>query len=335
MGYIAESFDGLDRIGCIREVAPDDRRATLAREYLASVDRDERTLVVAQTWNEVNAMNEAIRAELQTAGRIGSGVVLKTYQTVDFDEAQKRDGRFYQPGQFAYVLKRYGRYAKGDLCPIAVTNERGLVIIKDGRHSTMCYRQTHRLAIAVEREISVAPGDRLQLKFNGKSTEGHAFANGELVTVRHIAADGSLTIEDDRLTVKTLSPQQRLFNRGYAVTSYASQGKTVDTVLVADAGCRAATNHNQWYVSISRGRKRVIVFTENKAELRASIEQSGDRGLALEMNLSGPEESNRHGLRQRLPEWTRRSLASSERARLHDTFTQLNSRNAVGHKITP
>lgn len=58
----------------------------------------------------------------------------------------------------------------------------------------MSYRHTHRLAIAVERETNVAPGDRLQLKFNGKSKEGHAIANGELVTVRRIAADGSLTI---------------------------------------------------------------------------------------------------------------------------------------------
>jgi hypothetical protein len=99
----------------------------------------------------------------------------------------------------------------------------------------MSYRHTHRLAIAVERDTNVAPGDRLQLKFNGKSTEGHAISNGELVTVRRLHSDGSLTIEDDRFTVKTLSPQQRLFNRGYGVTSYASQGKTVDTVLFVDA----------------------------------------------------------------------------------------------------
>jgi len=198
----------------------------------------------------------------------------------------------------------------------------------------MSYRHTHRLAIVGERETNVAPGDRLQLKFNGKSKEGLAITNGELVTVRGVAADGSLTIEDDRLTVKTLSPQQRLFNRGYAVTSYASQGKTVDTVLVSDAGCRAATNRNQWYVAISRGRKRVIVFTDNKAELRASIEQSGDRGLALEMRLAAPEESNRHGLRPHLPAWTRRAMDASERARQHETFTQLNSHNAARHKIS-
>lgn len=186
----------------------------------------------------------------------------------------------------------------------------------------MSYRHTHRLAIAVERETRVAPGHRLQLKFNGKSKEGLPIANGELVTVRDVAADGSLTIVDDRLTVKTLSPQQRFFNRGYAVTSYASQGKTVDTVLVADAGCRTATNRNQWYVSISRGRKRVIVFTDNKAELRASIGQSGDRGLALEMKRPASESFVLRGMRQRLPEWSRRAMAASERSRLHEAFTR-------------
>ncbi|MGA3008517.1 MAG: ATP-binding domain-containing protein, partial [Opitutaceae bacterium] len=211
---------------------------------------------------------------------------------------------------------------------------RGLVLIKDGRRSTMSYRHTHRVAIVVERETNVAPGDRLQLKFNGKSKEGLPIANGELVTVRRVAADGSLTIEDDRFTAKTLSPQQRLFNRGYAVTSYASQGKTVDTVLVADAACRAATNRNQWYVAISRGRKRVIVFTDNKAELRASIEQSGDRGLALEMKLAAPNQVARRGLRSRLPAWTCRAQAATERVLLHESVMRLNNRNAARHKIT-
>ncbi len=333
-GHIAESFDGLDRLGCIREIAADARRATVAREYLASTDRHERTLVVGQTWEEVNGMNEAIRAELQASGRIASGVALKTYQAVDFNEAEKRDARFYQPGQFAYVIKRYGRFAKGDLCPIAGTNERGLVLIKDGRRSTMSYRHTHRLAVVVERETNVGPGDRLQLKFNGKSKEGLPIANGELVTVRRVAADGSITIEDDRHALKTLSPQQRLFNRGYAVTSYASQGKTVDTVLVADAGCRAATNRNQWYVAISRGRKRVIVFTDDKAGLRASIGQSGDRGLALEMKLSTGERCGRPVLRERLSDWTRRALAVAERVKLHESVVRPSGANLIRQKIT-
>ena len=215
------------------------------------------------------------------------------------------------------------------------TNEQGVVLIKDGRRSTMSYGHTHRLAIAVKRETDIAPGDRLQIKFNGKSKEGLAIANGELVTVRGVAADGSVTIEDDRLTVKTLSPQQRFFNRGYAVTSYASQGKTVDTVLVADAGCRAATSSNQWYVAISRGRKRVLVFTENKAELRASIEQPGDRGLALEMKRPAAESFVLRGMRQRLPEWSRRAMAASERSRLHEAFMRHPAPETNRVKISP
>jgi ATP-dependent exoDNAse (exonuclease V) alpha subunit len=183
--------------------------------------------------------------------------------------------------------------------------------------------------------MNVARGDRLQLKFNGKTQEGHAVTNGELVTVRRTHVDGSLTIVDDRLNLKTLSPQQRLFNRGYAVTSYASQGKTVDTVLLSDANCRAATNRNQWYVAISRGRKRVIVFTDDKTELRASIAQSGDRGLALEMKLSADDSSISEGLRQTATAWRRRAMAAIERARLHETVMGAQNGNALRHKTTP
>jgi len=58
----------------------------------------------------------------------------------------------------------------------------------------------------------------------------------------------------------------RQFVRGYAVTSYASQGKTVDYVLFSDSAVRAATNDQQWYVTISRGRKGVRIFSTDKAQ---------------------------------------------------------------------
>ncbi|WP_342750698.1 hypothetical protein OH491_22050 [Termitidicoccus mucosus] len=37
-----------------------------------------------------------------------------------------------------------------------------------------------------------SPGDRLQVKFNGNSREGHRINNGELVTVQSIADDGAV-----------------------------------------------------------------------------------------------------------------------------------------------
>jgi hypothetical protein len=257
---------------------------------------------------------------------LSGGTTLTAYQAVDGTEAQKREASFYQAGQHTYFLQRYGRFAKGDLCLIAGANEHGIVLIKDGRRSTMSYRYANRLSVTAERKLELASGDRLQLKFNGESKEGHAITNGELVTVRRVRKDGSLVVEDAAGVRKTLSPAQRLFNRGYAVTSYASQGKTVDTVLLADAGCRMATNRNQWYVAISRGRKRVVVFTDNKAELRANIEQSGDRALALEMKLPATL-SVANGVQPWLPEW-------SQPVRRHRASMRLTAHARVRSKIS-
>jgi conjugative relaxase-like TrwC/TraI family protein len=325
-GRIAESFDRLDRMGCICEAGTNDRLPMLAREYLASAGRNERALIVAQTWGEVNRVNDAVRAELRATGKVGDGVVLKTYQALDLGEAQKRDGRFYEPGQFAYVLKRYGRLLKGDLCAIAGTNARGVVLIKNGRRSTMSYRRTGGIVVAIEKETEVAPGDRLQLKFNGKSREARPIVNGELVTVRRVQADGSVVVDDDGGTIKTLAPGQRLLNRGYAVTSYSSQGKTVDAVLVSDSGCKAATNSRHWYVAISRARKRVQVFTEDKAELRANVCGSGEDALALEINPSPPDPTAfAKGAWNRAER--RKALGIVERARLHRAVIELSRAN--------
>jgi hypothetical protein len=96
------------------------------------------------------------------------------------------------------------------------------------------------------------------------------------VTVKQIHADGRIALNDGRVLPKNY----RQFVRGYAVTSYAAQGKTVDYVLFSDSAVKAATNEQQWYVTISRGRKGVKIFTADKIQLRQNIAHSGHRTLA-------------------------------------------------------
>jgi ATP-dependent exoDNAse (exonuclease V) alpha subunit len=186
----------------------------------------------------------------------------------------------------------------------------------------MSYRYSDRFAVAAAKELEIAVGDRLQLKFNGKSVEGKRLNNGELVTVREVSGDGSLVVEAGGGAHKTLAPAQRLFVRGYAVTSYGSQGKTVDTVLMADAGNRAATDAHQWYVTISRGRKRVLVFTPDKEALRLQVQQAGERDLAMDLNLEGQSVDARQVVRRA------QSIAANERIRqdtaMRATVTQNN-----------
>jgi conjugative relaxase-like TrwC/TraI family protein len=325
-GDVVDSFDRLDQLGCVRECAPEDRRDQLAREYLAASARKEKVLVVAQTRDEVRAVNDSIRNQLKGTGALGSDETVTAYQPVDLGEAQKRDPRFYQTGQHAFFIQRYGRYAKGDLCEIVAATERGLTVMKDGRRSTLSYRYTDRIAVATAAEMPLASGDRLQLKFNGKSAEGNALNNGELVTVRNLRKDGAIVVEGDDGVRKTLSPNQRLFTRGYAVTSYGSQGKTVDTVLLADAANVAATNANQWYVSISRGRKKVVVFTSDKDGLRTNIQRAGERELALDLKPDTSAQSV-------APERMHDAWAAVEHQRHHQAVTAQVSQHNHNQRI--
>lgn len=185
------------------------------------------------------------------------------------------------------------------------------MISKNGRNSILSYRYTDRLVVAQAATLEVAPGDRLQLKFSGKSKEGTALTNGELVTAGALLPSGELIVIAEGGSKKTLLPSQRLFNHGYAITSYASQGKTADIVLFSDSGVSAATSENQWYVAITRGRKRALVFTSDKAKLRSNVIKSGDRELAIDAKAGAPEVT--HGQVIQTPAWLAQAWANIRR----------------------
>jgi hypothetical protein len=53
--------------------------------------------------------------------------------------------------------------------------------------------------------------------------------------------------------------------------------------LFSDSAIKPATNQQQWYVTISRGRRSIKIFTNDKAQLRENVVRSGDRELAMDM----------------------------------------------------
>jgi len=124
----------------------------------------------------------------------------------------------------------------------------------------------------------LAKGDQLQLKANTALSDGKELTNGELVTVKAVQRNGKIELKDGRV----LPENYRGFVRGYAITSYGSQGKTVEHVLFSDSTVKAATNNQQWLVTISRGTKAVKIFTPNKEQLRENVSRLGDRELAIE-----------------------------------------------------
>jgi hypothetical protein len=135
-----------------------------------------------------------------------------------------------------------------------------------------------KITVCRPQETKVAENDRLHLKANRKLACGGRVTNGEIVTVKSVLTDGSIKLTDGRV----LDASYREFLPGYVVTSYGSQGKTVDYVLFSDSTVQAATNAQQWYFSISRGRRGIRIFTPDKQQLRENVTRSGHRPLAME-----------------------------------------------------
>ncbi|OAM88928.1 hypothetical protein AW736_09085 [Termitidicoccus mucosus] len=318
-GDTMASFDKLDALGCIRELDAAELKKKLAREYCAALGRKEKVLAVAQTWSEVRELNTAIRDELKNAGKLGEGVPVVSWQSLDLTDAQKRDARFYGAGARAFFVREYGRFGRGDWGEIVKVNEHGITLRKDGQTTSLSLDYANRFIVAAPQQIELARSDRLQMKFNGSSAEGAAIRNGELVTVQRVLGDGRICVRDDGGKSKTLSPSQRLFVPGYAVTSYASQGKTVDTVI-ASYGEREAmpvgANSQQWYVAISRARKNVLVLTGDKEALRMRVEREADRELALSIT---PEKAAMDAVCAEFSEETQALLREGQRAQRHES----------------
>jgi hypothetical protein len=197
-----------------------------------------------------------------------------------------------------------------------------LIVESDNRIASISFKYLDRITVCQPVELPLSSGDRLQLKANGRSEDNRKLANGELVTVKEVREDGRIALADGRV----LPSRFRQFVRGYAVTSYASQGKTVDHVLFSDSAVKAATNQQQWYVTVSRGRKGVEIFTTDKQQLREQITRSGDRPLAMGLTPKTRNSWFHQAIEQRYGPRAANILSKRRQASIHSSASGRDNR---------
>jgi conjugative relaxase-like TrwC/TraI family protein len=278
-GKLAESFERLDKMGAVVACGLGEQADKLADEYLRFAEQNASAVVVSQTWTEVHHVNSRVRDALKSKGLLGANeAMVQALEKLDLTNAQKRDERFY-PQDAVIVFNQKVREAKpGAKGKLAGILKSSVLVEVDGKFITVSNKVLNHVSVCLPREIQVAENDRLHLKANRKLAAGGRVTNGELVTVKSVLPDGGVELTDGRVLDKGF----REFLPGYAVTSYGSQGKTVDYVLFSDSTVKAATNAQQWYVTISRGRRGIRIFTPDKNQLRENVARPGHRPLALE-----------------------------------------------------
>ena len=139
--------------------------------------------------------------------------------------------------------------------------------------------------------MSVAAGDVVRFTANGTSLDGHRINNGSVYKVKGFDKVGNLVLDNHWTVAKDF----RHLTHGYASTSHASQGKTVDRVLVAmGSESRGAINAEQFYVSVSRGKESTRIYTDMAlSELRDAIARTDSRKSATELMKPKPKRRSR------------------------------------------
>lgn len=293
-GNVKSGFDILNQNDHIKEQKPENIKRDLINEYLQTRKQGKSALVISPTRNQVKALNKDIRDGLRDKKYIGKRERSFTvYQNLNLTDAQKSDIRFYQLGQVIQTQKNLpsdnGGILKGSKLTVLDT-ENDQIIVEDK------FRKQHRLptqkaeayAVFSKREISLSKGDEIRIvNKNGFDLNGRRLDNRTQLKVTGFTKKGDIKtvkVSKSRQTEFVLPKDHGNFDYAYATTSYSAQGKTVDHVIIEQNSTTfAASNQKQFYVSVSRARENVTVYTDDKEELLKTIEKSGDRQGATEL----------------------------------------------------
>jgi hypothetical protein len=281
-GEIGEGFARLDRLGWVVEVPDGDRHALLARDYLAAGRQGRTALVVSPTHKEGDRVTALIRQELKDAKRIGAfDEGITALRNLSLTEAEKRDASSYRAGFVVQFFKDAPGIRKGER--LAVEGREGDTVTarrSDGSAVTLPLGLAGRYQVYEPYVLGLAAGDWVRVTQNGMSADGHKLATGNRFEVKGFTPKGDIELTNGW----ELKREYGHLAHGYCTTSHASQGKTVDVVLVAQGSdSLPASSQEQFYVSVSRARQAVRIYTDDKAGLLEAVGRSNRRGSAVEL----------------------------------------------------
>lgn len=304
----AAGFRRLDQLGWIREVSDEDRYKAIADEYLNAINTGKTALVVSPTHSEGDRITQEIRSRLRSENRLGQeSRELAQLVPTNMTLGQRLDPTSYQPDDVLIFHQNAKGHRKGER-----------IVVGLGRPPL---DQAARFSVYRQRRIDLSTGDRVRITRNGMTADGgHRMNNGDLHTIKGFAPGGDLVLENGWIVPKDYGH----VSHGLVVTSHASQGKTFDRVIVGQSSQSfPASSREQFYVSASRGRERVVVFTDDKAELLHAVSRSDER-------LSGTELlESLDPVRQRV---IRDRVAEQEQNRAHAGIAHAMDREALDHE---
>ncbi len=286
-GKVTEGFDQLKEQDAVKEIVDDEARyQQLAQNYTNVLTKGESALAVAPTHAEGDRVTQAIRTQLRDVGKISASEKATTrLNNLQLTEAEKKRADSFELG---HVI-RYQQNAKGSGQSIIrgqqFTISRKLkdqLWMKDaqGVEHALNLKEAKRFNVYDAKDIALANGESIRITEGSKTKDGRRLNNGSIHEVKRVDKNGDIVLKHGQI----LDGRRGNFDYGYVTTSHASQGKTVDHVFIAQGSdYSGAASSEQFYVSVSRGKKSVEIFTDDSDALRSQIQRSHQRISATEL----------------------------------------------------
>lgn len=288
-GNVVSGFKKLESMGAIEETDYSDISKTLADDYLKTISKKKSALVISPTREQARKINQSIRQGLKQKRLIAQNQRMITildnrYLTL----AEKQDTRLYNKGDIIQVNQHIKGIKKGEKLTVE-TIEDGKVIISNaqGTHHILPTQKAKDYDVCVPRQIPLSKGDEIRINKPRYDDNGKRLNNGTVLKIKKFSKKHGITAikkSKNRTSEFKLSDDFGNFDYAYCSTSYGAQGKTVDHVFINQPSVTfPATNQKQFYVSTSRAREQVKIYTDDKESLLTQIQKSGDRQGATEL----------------------------------------------------
>jgi len=277
-GRFGAGFDAINDLGWVKETPVFDHNQPLVGAYLDAVDTKrsdqdvtDRVLAIAPTHVEANEVTAAIRDGLKARGMVGKEEhQVSTLVPLHWTEAERGDLERFEGTEVIQFHRKSGSFKAGQRIAIADFKKGDRL----GKPSTY--------AVYRPASVNLAEGDRIRITGNGWTADKkHRLDNGAQYEVAGFEDDGKIRLTNGWF----VAPDFGHLSHGYVATSHASQGKTVDRVLIAMGHeSLPAISAEQFYVSVSRGRDQATIFTGvAPAVLREAIQRGDARKSATEL----------------------------------------------------
>jgi len=244
----------------------DERLAAAQSEYLK--DR-ENSLLITTTNSDRRTLNTSIHNTLISKGEITDSREFDTREVPSMNALEKRSAIYYQQGEKVYLSKNIGSISAGREAIIKdIDIDNNILEIEHQSKNTIFTEtvdlsaQGNQLNLFKETISEFGIGEQVIMKKNDYKLQ---LKNGQI---------GKITaISDNQITVN-INNEEKTFNvkqypyiqHAYAITDFASQGKTTDKVI-AVANSQSAS-FNDFYTQITRAKYEAHIITDNLEELQ-------------------------------------------------------------------